>query len=153
MSRRGELLMVTRVALGGPGRAKASLPALVGPLLEESHVYEMGLRRPHEDELGDPHANLDLELLFAVVVDEGHHELSAITGVYEPGRVDEGDPVARREPAPREDEARVPIRDGDRYPRADDGPPARLKHGCLSGGQVVAGVPGVGAGRRSGFGA
>jgi len=111
----------------------------------------MGLRHPHEDELGNPHACHNLEPLFAVVVYERDHELSAIAGIYEPGRVHERDPVTGREPAPREDEARVSVGDGDRYPRTDDGPPARLQYGRLGGSQVVASVPGVGAGQRSGF--
>src|SRR5215210_3148355 len=125
-----------------PRGAEAPLPAPVGAG-GEFPFEKGGVRRPHEDELGDPHPPLDAEGLLAVVVYERDPDLPAVAGVYEPRRVDQRNPVPCREPTPRQHEPRVPVGHGDRYTGPDDGPLSRPQHRPLGGDEVVACVPRV----------
>jgi hypothetical protein len=77
------------------------------------------------------------------VVDEGHPYLAAIAGVDEPWCVDEGDAMLRGEPAAREHEPRIALRDGDRDPGPYQRPRPRRKLYFLHRAQIVAGIPGM----------
>ena len=68
------------------------------------------------DELGDAHPRLDDERLARVGVEQRDAQLAAVAGVDEPRRVDDRDPVLRREPRARLHEPRVPVRDRDGEP-------------------------------------
>src|SRR5918993_397339 len=126
-----------------PRGSETALPAPVGAW-GEIPFEKGGVRRPHEDELGDPHPPLDPEGLAAVVVYERYPDLPAVPGVYEPRRVDQRNPMPCREPAPRQHEPRVPVGHGDRYTGPDHGPLPRRQHRPLGGDEVVARIPRMG---------
>ena len=81
----------------------------------------------------------------AVGVEQHDPELAAVAGVDEPGRVDDRDPVPRREPRARLDEAGVALRDRDREAGADDRALARAELDALARGEIEPGVARVGA--------
>ena len=60
------------------------------------------------DELGDSVAAVDLKGFLTVGIDDYHLYLTAITRVYEAGRVYQRNSVARRQPASWQDESREP---------------------------------------------
>ena len=105
----------------GPGGTKPTFAATVGCGFQKFYFREERGGGPHEDELGDPGSLLYQKGALAIVVDEGHPYLAAVAGVDEPWCVDEGDPMPHREPAAREHEPRIALRDGDR----DSGPHQR----------------------------
>ncbi len=127
----------------GPGRAEASLAATVGRGLEELHLGEEGRGGPHEDELGDPCTPLYQKGLLAVVVYEGDPNLTTVARVYEPRRVDEGDPMPHRQTATGKDEPRVAFGYGDGYPGPHQRPTTRRKLSLFDRPQIVTRIPRV----------
>jgi hypothetical protein len=119
----------------GAEAAHASLG--VGELVDDDELD--GRDREH-DELRDPHSRLDHERLTGVGVEQVDQQLAAVARVDETRRVDDRDPVLRRQARPRLNEARVPLRDRDREPRGDERPLARREDDAFAGGEVEAGV-------------
>ena len=89
----------------------------------------------------------DLERLVLVGVQEHHLHLAAVAGIDQPGRVDEADPVPRRQSRPRENEARPAVGDRHRDPCTHARALAGLEPGGLCRVEVEPRVPGMRAGR------
>ena len=62
-----------------------------------------------DDELGDPHSDLDGERLSRVRVQEHDRDLSPVARIDQARGVDDPEPVARSEPGPRLHEPRIPV--------------------------------------------
>lgn len=93
------------------------------------------------DELGDAVTAKHLEGFAGVGVDEHDPQLVAVAAVDEPGRVQARDAVAQREPAARQHEARVAVRQRKSDPGRHQRPPtARRKHGAIARNQVAPGI-------------
>ena len=107
------------------------------------------IARPEGDsrhqELRDSIPRIDLERVIAVGVQEQHPDLSPVPRVDQPRRVDQPDPVLRRQSRARQHQPRVAGRNLDRDPGADVGPLPRPDGGGLHRVQVEARVTTVGA--------
>src|SRR3954469_13636451 len=90
------------VRRSGPGRPEAVTAA--GRLFEHIHLVEIGDRVAHEHQLGDAVAELDVERLRRVGVQQQDADLASIAGVDEPGCVRERYPVTRSKAAARQDQ-------------------------------------------------
>ena len=99
----------------------------------------------HDHELGDPHPRLDDERLARVGVEQDDPQLAAVAGVDQARRVDDRDPVLRRQAGARLDEACVALRDRHREARRDQRPLAGTELDALAGREIEAGVARVGA--------
>src|SRR5581483_4169628 len=80
------------------------------------HRDEPALVDPLHDELGDTVAAAHRVVGRGVGVHEDHPQLVPVTGVDQPRGVEARDPVAQREPAAGQHEARIPVWDRDRDP-------------------------------------
>src|SRR5581483_10081334 len=107
------------------------------------HLHGLDLRDPEHDELRDAHAGLDDERLARIRVQEDDLQLAAVAGVDEPGRVDDRDPVLRREPRARLDEAGIAVGDRDGEPGADERPLAGPELDPLARREVEPGIAAV----------
>jgi oligoribonuclease len=112
------------------------------------------LRDRLDHKLGDAVAPLYLVRRCRIQVDEDHGQLVTVSGVDEPGTVEDSHAVAQGQAAARLNEAGVSLRDGDRDPGGDEGAAtARRQHGTRPGHEVGAGIrrPGVGGQRQVGI--
>jgi hypothetical protein len=113
----------------------------------------MDLGDRDDDELRDPVPDVELDLLGRVEVHDRADHLAAVARIDQARRVREGEPTPGREPAPREHEARVALRDRDGDSGRDHRALPRRDHRVGGGPQVKAGVPGVLRGGELGLGA
>ena len=98
-----------------------------------------------DDKLGDSVAWVDDIGRHRVGVHKHDAQLAAVPGVDQPRRIEAGDAVAQREPAPRQHEPPVTLGDGDCEPACHGATaPTWGKLDALSGDQVAAGVAVVG---------
>jgi hypothetical protein len=103
---------------------------------------------PLHDQLGDPVATTQVQLVAWIVVDEADADLAAVPGVDGAGRVDHRQPGAGRQPGARVHERRVPVGQGDRDPGPHQGPFARPELDVLGRRQVRARVARMGVRRQ-----
>ena len=122
--------------------------ALVGGRRQRLDDARLGREERHEQQLRDAVAGLALVALLAEV-DQHDPDLAAVGRVDQAGAVDDGEPVARREPGagddePRDDPRAAPPRRPSARPRRSPGASAN----GLDAAQVEARVTGAGARRR-----
>ena len=117
-------------------------PAPTRPAASADHALEVGLLDPHQHQLGDAVPPADLVVVLGVMVHQDDLELAAVARVDEAGRVETGDPVPDRQPAPGQHKAGEAVGDGDRPPRwGRPHDPRRLgRTTSLPGHEVGAGV-------------
>ena len=132
------------------GGAEATLAAR--RLLKLGHLYHHRALDRLKDQLADLISAADLERLAAIGVQQHHLDLAAVVGVDEAGRVDDGDAALGGQAAARLDEARVSLRDRQRYPRSEERPLPGVEGDVLPACQIAAGVAGVCV-LRGGYGA
>jgi hypothetical protein len=109
-------------------------------------------RNRQDDELRDAHSRLDVERPLPVGVEKRDAHLPAVAGVDQARRVHDRDPVVRRETRARLHEARVAVRDRDCDAGTDRRALTRRQRYPLDGGEVEAGIAGVGLRREYGVG-
>src|SRR6478752_1830427 len=138
-----------RSGLAGPEATARSVPSLPPRALRERiHVDEVHLGHPLDHELRDAVAAAHLERLLGVEIDEVDEELAAVPRVDGAGRVDDGDPVASRQPRAGVGERRIPLRQGYREAGGDQHPLARRQRDVDAGHEVSAGVARMRVGRQ-----
>src|SRR5437588_7664410 len=125
------------------GPEAANAPLALRQLLG---LDQLELRDLQDDELGDPHSGLDDESLRPVGVEQDNADLTAVAGIDQPWRVDDGDPVPGGKPGAWLDESGVSVRNRDRQTGANNGPLPGPELHALAGGQVEARVTRIGAG-------
>ena len=139
--------------LSGPEDPKPSAPRSSADGGSVSTTRVAGARNGDEQQLRDAVAGLALVALLAEV-DQHHADLAAVGRVDQAGAVDDGEPVARREPGARDDEPGDALgqrhRDAGRHHRAAR--PARARTPRRSAGRSPRrpGGCGPGAARRGG---
>ena len=110
----------------------------------KTHVLD----RDHH-ELGDAIAPVNLVVRRRVGVEQRHRQLAPVARVDQARRVHDGHPVPRRQPAPGQHQAGVPLGNGDGDARRHHGPPAAGgEHHARTGHQVGAGIARAGVGRQ-----
>lgn len=105
-------------------------------LVECTDLDEVGLLDPLDHQLCDAVTPRQHDRLARIVVDEAYPDLAPIARVDGPRRVHHRESRAGCQARPRMDEARVPERQRDRYPGADERPRTGFEHDVGGGDQV-----------------
>ena len=102
---------------------------------------ELGPLDRLDHQLCDPVAPSDLIVLRRVSIDQEDRQLTAVTGVDEPRRVETRHAVAERQPTPWQDKSAEADRQGQHHAGRDEGPPpAGGDVGVLACVEIGAGV-------------
>ena len=123
------------------GRSEAAIASdALGQSLDRD---ELRARDGHHDQLRDAVADRDVVAPLGVGVEQGDLDLAAVAGIHRPGRVDDRDPVLRRQAAARHDERDEALGKGDAHAGAHERALPGFEPHRLGGHQVGAGVAGV----------
>lgn len=97
------------------------------------HFFKVDFFICLNDELRDPFTPHHLEVRRWIGIDEQYLEFTSVAAIDQTGRVQHGHAVFVRQATARLDEARIPIRNGDRDTRRHEGSPATRSDGHVGG--------------------
>jgi len=112
--------------------------------IELLHNLPINLLDTLHDELRDAITAVDLKLLVGISVEQDHFDLAAICRIDQPGRVGDGEPMAKRIATSRQHEARIAKWNGNADARRHQQATTIGRNGCaFASMQVETGIANV----------